>query len=116
MADIAKKDIGELLERYRSAYEARNFEGLQRAYPSVPGAIRDQFKQIRSLKYDFAGAPKFVQLDAFNGTAVVEIGSTQTAEMPTGKRPPITFVETIDLQKRGADGQWVINSVKRAQK
>jgi hypothetical protein len=116
MADIAKKEIEALLERYRSAYESRSFEGVQRAFPSVPGAIRDQFRQIKSLKYDFAGAPKYVQLDAFNGTAVVEIGSTQTAEMPTGKRPPITFVETIDLQKRGADGQWVINSVRRAPK
>ncbi len=116
MADIAKKEIDQLLERYRSAYEARNFEGVQRAFPNVQGAIRDQFKQIKSLKYDFTGAPKYVQLDAFNGTAVVEIGSTQTTEMPTGKRPPITFVETIDLQKRGADGQWVINSVRRAQK
>jgi serine/threonine protein kinase len=116
MADLARKEIEGLLERYRSAYEARNFEGVQRAFPSVPPAIRDQFKQIKSLKYDFAGAPKYVQLDAFNGTAVVEIGSTQTTEMPTGKRPPITFVETIDLQKRGADGQWVINSVRRAQK
>jgi Divergent InlB B-repeat domain len=116
MADVARKEIEGLLERYRSAYEARNFEGVQRAYPNVPGAIRDQFKQIKSIKYDFSGAPKYVQLDAFNGTAVVEIGSTQTTEMPTGKRPPITFVETINLQKRGADGQWIINSVSRAQK
>jgi len=116
MADVARKEIEALLERYRTAYEARNFEALQRAYPSVQGAIRDQFKQIRSLKYSFMGAPKYVQLDAFGGTAVVELGTQQTTEMPTGKRPPIDWVERIDLQKRGADNQWVIVSVSRSQK
>ena len=116
MADIAKKDIEQLLERYRVAYEARNFAEVKRAYPNAPAAIGEQFKQIKSIKYDFAGAPKYVQLDAFNGTAVIEIGSTQTTEMGMGKRPPISFVERIDLQKRGADSTWVINSVTRERK
>jgi hypothetical protein len=116
MAEIAKKDIEQLLERYRVAYEARNFDEVKRAFPNAPAAIREQFKQIKSMKYDYAGAPKYVQLDAFNGTAVIEIGSTQTTEMGMGKRPPINWVERMDLQKRGADNTWVINSVTRSQK
>jgi hypothetical protein len=115
-AEVARKEIEELLERYRRAYEARNFEALQRAYPTVQGAIRDQFRQIRSLKLAFMGEPKFLQLDWFSGKALVELATQQTTEMSTGKRPPIDWIETIDIQKRGADNEWVIASVKRAQK
>ena len=116
LADVARKEIEELLERYRRAYEARSFAGVQHAFPTVHTAVRDQFKQIRSLKYEFAGAPKYVQLDAFNGTAVIEIGSTQTSDSSLGKRAPVSFIERMVLQKRGADNQWIIESVRKEPK
>jgi hypothetical protein len=117
MNEVARTDIEELLERYRRAYEARSFTALQQAFPTVPKGIENQFKQIRSLKYTFTGAPKYVQLDAFGGTAIVEIGTQQTTETSMGsKRPSIDFVERIDIRKRGADNQWIIATVNRTQK
>ena len=116
-AEVARKEIEELLERYRAAYAARNFEGVQRAFPTVHRAIEGQFKQLRSLTYVFHGAPKYVHLDAFAGTARIEIGSTMTTENSSGgKQAPRDWVEQIDLQKRGADNQWVISSMSRQQK
>lgn len=116
MNDVAKKEIEALLERYRVAYAARDFAGVQRAFPTAHNAIRDQFKSLKSLKYEFAGAPKYKQLDAFTGTAVIELGSSWTMEQSLGKKTEVDWVETIDLVKRGADNQWIINSVSRTRK
>jgi hypothetical protein len=112
--NAAKKDIADLLERYRNAYQALDFEALQRTYPTVHPAIRDQFNQMRSLSFVFQGTPKYVQLDAFGGTAVVEITTTISSERKSGgKGSPLQWTERINLHKRGADNQWVINSTQR---
>jgi hypothetical protein len=116
MAEVVHKEIEELLERYRRAWESRDFEALQRVWPGAPAALRTQFGAIRGLKLTFMTTPKYVQLDWFAGRAVVEIATQQTTEGPTGRRPPIDWVEVIDVQKRGTDNEWFIVSITRTPK
>jgi hypothetical protein len=113
MNEVARKEIADLLERYRRAFEARSFEALQRTFPTAPTAYRDQWKNLKSLKYVFMGEPKFVHLDAFGGKAIIELATQQTGEQAIGKPRPLDWTETLDLQKRGADNEWVISTVRR---
>ncbi len=109
---VAKKEIEELLERYRSAYEALNFEGIRRTFPAAPDALKDQFRQIKSLQYTFSGPPKYIQLDPYAGTALLEIGVTRVAEMKSGGgKPSANLTARINVNKRGADNDWIIMSV-----
>jgi len=116
LEEVAKKQIGELLERYRVAYEGRNFEGLRETFPTAGKQFSDQFKELKSLQYAFAGPPKYVQLDPEAGTGLVEAQVQQTAVTFLGKRPTVNLVARITVQKRGADNQWVIASINNTVK
>ena len=108
---IAKKEIEEVLERYRSSYENLDYRGIQSAFPNAPAVIQNQFRQIKSLQYTFAGPPEYVKLDPYAGTAVVDLSIKQTSQMKVGSgRPSVDLKNRVNLHKAG-DNRWVISSV-----
>jgi hypothetical protein len=108
---LAKKEIEEVLERYRKSYENLDYQGILSAFPNAPGVIRDQFRQIKSLQYTFAGPPEYVKLDPYAGTAVIDLAIKQTAQMKVGSgRPSVDLKNRLNLHKAG-DSRWVITAV-----
>jgi hypothetical protein len=108
---LAKKQIDEVLERFRSAYEELNYPGIVQAFPNAPTAIREQFKQIKSLQYTFAGPPQQVELDPAAGTAVVDIAVSQNTQMKVGSnRPAVNLKYRVNLHKVDAE-RWVISAI-----
>jgi serine/threonine protein kinase len=90
----AKKEIPGVVKEYCAALEALDPLRVLKVYPSVDvRALRDQFRQYKSLKCTIVGAPEFAELDADVGTARVEVGVKQILEMQSGGAPKV--LETI---------------------
>jgi serine/threonine protein kinase len=111
-ADVqAKREIMALLQRYKEANEARDFRAVQQAYPTVHPNVADTLKNLASLKYDYAGEPKYIELQPAK-RAVIEIGTKQIYEPRSGmKRPPSETIARMTLTKVNAQNRWVIESI-----
>jgi hypothetical protein len=108
--DLAKEQIVEVLEHYRKAHEGRDFPGLQRVYPTAPGAWRNQMAQYVRLEIT-SDAPRFEQLDMSMATAVVEVAWTRTGVHKYTGREQRKQTHTIYLDRRTFDNRWVIARV-----
>jgi hypothetical protein len=107
---LAKEDIQEVLEDYRLAYERRDFERMRRVYPNAPPQWRSTFNQFKSIQYTYTGAPRYVDLDAIGGSAVVEVGFSQMSQPKAGGGQKGGGTLRISLQKRGSEGDWIVTA------
>jgi serine/threonine protein kinase len=108
---LAKKDIQQVLEEYRKAYEALDLKGIQRNYPGAPvEGLKRAFDSFRSLKYTFEGPPEFVDVDPSRGVATVKAKVLVAPESKVGSQKPFRREETFSLENRS--GIWVIRDNK----
>jgi serine/threonine protein kinase len=108
---LAKKDIQQVLEEFRKAFEQRDLKGVQRNYPSAPAAgLKRAFDSYNSLKYAFEAPPEFVDVDPSRGVATVKVKTLLTPEAKAGSQKPFRREETFDLENRS--GVWIIRDHK----
>ena len=108
---LAKKDILQVLEEFRKAYEGLDLKGIQRNYPSAPIArLKSGFDSYKSLKYAFEGPPEFVDVDPSRGVATAKVKVLLTPEAKVSSQKPFRREETFDLENRS--GIWVIRDHK----
>jgi serine/threonine protein kinase len=110
----AKADIAKVLERYRLANEARDFNAVKQVWPSVHENVGAMWKDLSELQFKFAGEPK-IELQLPKGLALVEVATKITEIRGRDKRQRQT-IATIIMTKVNAANRWVITSVnhKRA--
>jgi hypothetical protein len=107
----AKAQIASLLERYRKANEALDFEAVRDAHPKVHENVRSVFRDLASLKYQM-GEAKFLELQVGRGQAILEVPTKQIYEPRSGiKRPPSETIAKITLTKVNAQNRWVIDTI-----
>ena len=111
--EVAKADLQNVIERYRRAYEALDFEGIRRVFPTFAPGYATQFKQYTKMTYTL-GAPEFVKLDLQDHTAVVKLGVTQSvlAKGEQKERPSPNKTVQITLHRRTENNQWVISRLE----
>jgi hypothetical protein len=108
---LAKKDILQVLEEYRKAYENLDLKGIQRNYPSAPiESLKRGFDSYKSLKYAFEGPPEFVDVDPSRGVATVKVKTLLTPESKVASQKPYRREETFGLENRS--GVWIIRDYK----
>jgi serine/threonine protein kinase len=105
----AKTDIQNVIERYRKAYEALDFEGIRQVFPTFNPGYIEQFKAYKKMTYALA-APEFVKLDMQEHTAVVKLGVTQTVQMKSEQKEKQGTIKTlhVTLHRRTLNNEWVI--------
>jgi hypothetical protein len=92
------------VETFKSAYEAKNIDALQKAWPSIPGRTKDAI--AGSFK---VGSTKFT----FNCKAASVMGDSAQAtctEIATVEGRPNTVQVTLELQKSGS--VWHVVNVR----
>jgi hypothetical protein len=108
---LAKKDIQQVLEEFRKAFEQRDLKGVQRNYPSAPvEGLKRAFDSYNSLKYAFEGPPEFVDVDPSRGVATVKVKTLLTPEAKAGSQKPFRREETFALENRS--GVWIVRDHK----
>jgi hypothetical protein len=105
---IARDAIKAALEKYRVAYEEKDYSGIRVVYPTAPTVFQTQFRQYAKIEYTYGGEPKFVNLDVRGGAAIVEVPTTFAGTRPVGGADKRGGVTRFSFLKRGADDEWVI--------
>lgn len=99
-----KKEIEEVLERYRAAYEARDAAGIKEVYPRAPQAFVEHLKSIKSITLAFK-AKTWARLEVDQtgaGTASVTVMLEQK-RIPPSLRNRVTFT-----LRKSTTGRWEI--------
>jgi hypothetical protein len=89
-------------------------DGVRRVYPGVPSSIRQQFRQYKSMEFEFTGEPEYKALNLRSGHATVVIGAKRTFDAKVGsKQKPEEGRATFDLHRVGPDSDdWLIDNVR----
>jgi serine/threonine protein kinase len=108
-AELAKSEIGDVLERYRKAYIARDFNALRQVWPSAHENVGKMLRDLTEVRFEFVGEPKLeLQLPQGTGTAVL---TTKITEFKGRAKSQRDTIATIKLSKVNNANRWVILSV-----
>jgi hypothetical protein len=111
--EVEKAEIQNVIERYRKAYEALDFEGIRKVFPTFDPRYVTQFKQYSKMTYTLA-APEFLKLDLQEHAAVVKLGVTQSVQLKGEQKEKQGAVKgvQITLHRRTENNQWVISRLE----
>lgn len=111
--EIATTEVTALLQDYRDAHSRMDLPAMKRLFPSVDvPRFEQQFRDLKSLKYAFAGDPK-LELDLERGRATVVVDVKTENESKAGKKQkPVESKATFLLQRIGMTPQWHIQLIK----
>ena len=111
---LVKANIMRVLERYRVANEARDFNAVREVWPGVHPDVENMLASLSGLQFEFAEDPK-VELQLPENRAIVQVRTRITETRGREKRSRDTMA-TIVLNRVDDAKRWVIVSVvhKRA--
>jgi serine/threonine protein kinase len=107
----ARNEITAVLERYRLANETLKLDEIRKVHPTVHPGVAEQFRGIESLRYQYMGEPKFIDLQLGKGRAVLEVPTRRISELRGGSKRPIETIATITLTKVNAENRWLISNI-----
>jgi hypothetical protein len=107
----ARNDITAVLERYRLAHETLKLDEIRKVHPKVHPGVADQFRGLDSMRYEYTGEPKFLDLQVGKGRAVLEVPTRRISVRGRDKRP-VETIATITLTKVNAENRWLIDNVR----
>jgi hypothetical protein len=111
--ELATKEITTVLFAYRDAHSRMDVDAMKRQFPSVDvPRFQQQFRDLKSLTYAFAGDPKLeLDLERGRATAVVDV-KTENESKAGKKQKPVESKATFLLQRIGITDQWHIELIK----
>jgi hypothetical protein len=111
--ELATKEITTVLQAYREAHSRMDVDGMKRQFPSVDvPRFQQQFRDLKSLTYAFAGDPKLeLDLERGRATAVVDV-KTENESKAGKKQKPVESKATFLLQRVGITDQWHIELIR----
>jgi len=108
MRDADAAAIRQVLDRYRSAWEARDVEAIQAVYPTVNAkALRDSFKNVRSQPMTMQ--PQLPDFDASGTSATLLCHISSKIEVKAGS--PIRLDRDAVLHLDKSAGGWRISRI-----
>ena len=109
-----KKAIQQLVTQYCQEYETLQPARIQKVYPNVQqGALKEQFRQYKSLQCSVAAPPEFMRLDSGEaGLAQVKFGMKQVVQMRSGGAPQtVETIVTMTMTRMSYKSTWLIDRV-----
>jgi hypothetical protein len=107
---VPEERIGELIDRYKEALEARSFDQLKRVWPSLSGpaesAMRQEFKQATRITVEI-GDPR---ISVAGGSGTATFIRKYTVVTVEGQRLQSTTQAAMDVRRTG--NSWVIDAIR----
>jgi hypothetical protein len=98
-----------VLEQYRLANEARDFDAVKQVWPGVHPNVQEMLKDLDDLQFKFAGEPK-IELQLAKNQAVAMLTTKITEVKGRDKRSRDTIARVV-LSRATATNRWIILSV-----
>lgn len=112
--DHAKQEIGRLVNNYCAALGTLNPSVVRKLFHlDNERALRDQYKEYKSLKCTVASPPEYDRLDSSEaGGAQLKFGMKQATEMKSGGAPKsLEYIVTMVVSRRAFQSPWLIDRV-----
>jgi hypothetical protein len=117
--DHAKSEIQQLVNNYCASLETLEPDRVKKLWPLAPvAALKDQYRQYKSLRCTITEPPKFERLDASAaGGAQVKFGMKQEIQMRSGGAPVVQeTIVTLVASRIDFQSAWLIDRVRHVQK
>jgi serine/threonine protein kinase len=108
----AKRQIEELLTKYCAAYDQLELQALKQIFPKAPDALREQFRQYKTMQCTLTGPPEYQELDAVGGTAKLQVGVKQAYDLKVGGEKTSNLTAHLALTRPEPRGDWFIDSAR----
>jgi hypothetical protein len=111
----AKNEIQDLVTKYCASLETLQADRVKKLWPLAPvAALKDQFRQYKSLRCTITEPPKFERLDASAiGGSQVKFGMKQEIQMRSGGAPIVQeTIVTLVASRTDFQSPWYIDRVR----
>ena len=117
--DHAKREIGELVKKYCTALGTLKPDVIRGLFHmDNTRALKELFKEYRSLKCTVTSEPEYDRLDAgSSGGAQLRVGMKQVPQMSSGGAPKtLDLIVTLVVSRKDFQSPWLIDRVTNEEK